>query len=59
MLPMDFLIPTLQVAMNLEWTSHELLHRLSNLEKLVEMQLMAIGHMYAQIDKLNNTMTIY
>ena len=33
-LPMDFLIPTLQVAKNLDWMGHELSQRLDDLEKL-------------------------
>ena len=47
-LPMDFLIPTLRVAKNLEWTGHDLSQRIDDLEKLDESCLMAIGHMYAQ-----------
>ena len=35
-LPIDFLIPTLRVARELEWTGHELLDRLDDLEKLDE-----------------------
>ena len=47
-LTMDFLIPTLQVVMNLEWIEHKLSQRISDMEKLDETQLMAIEHMYAQ-----------
>ena len=47
-LPMDFLIPTLRVAKNLEWTGHELSQRIDDLEKLDKSCLMAVGHMYAQ-----------
>ena len=47
-LPMDFLIPTLRVAKNLEWTGHELSQRIDDLEELDESHLMAVGHMYAQ-----------
>ena len=47
-LSMDFLIPTLQVGTNLEWIGHELLQRIYDLEKLIETQPMAVGHMYAQ-----------
>ena len=43
---MYFLIPTLRVAKNLEWTRHELFQRIDDLEKLDESCLMA--HMYAQ-----------
>ena len=35
-LPLEFLIPTLRVAKELEWTSHELSERLDDLEKLDE-----------------------
>ena len=46
---MDFLIPTLRVAKNFEWTSHELSQRIDDLEKLDKSRLMAVGgHMYAQ-----------
>ena len=47
-LPMDFMIPTLQVATNLEWTSHKLSQRIDDLKKLNETRLMVVGHMYAQ-----------
>ena len=47
-LPMDFLIPTLRVAKQLEWTGHELSDRLDDIEKLPETRLVAVGHMYAQ-----------
>ena len=47
-MPIDFLIPSLQFAMNLEWIVHELTHKISNLEKLNETRLMAVGHVYAQ-----------
>ena len=53
MLPMDFLIPTLRVAKNLEQTRHELSQRKDDLEKLDESRLMAIGHMYAQKNSKN------
>ena len=35
-LPMEFLIPTLRVAKELNWTGHELSERLEDLEKLDE-----------------------
>ena len=35
-LPIEFLIPTLRVAKELEWTGHELSDRLDDLEKLDE-----------------------
>ena len=47
-LPMDFLIPTLRVATNLDWMGHELSHRTFYLEKLDETQLMAVGYRYDQ-----------
>ncbi|MCO5592761.1 hypothetical protein L7F22_046764 [Adiantum nelumboides] len=48
-LPIEFLLPTLRVAMDLEWTGHELSERLvEDLEKLDEQRLMAIAHIYAQ-----------
>ena len=47
-LPMEFLIPTLQVAKNLEWIGHELSQRIDDLEKLDKSRVMAVGHMYAQ-----------
>ena len=48
-LPIDFLIPTLQVrAKNLEWIGHELSQRIDDLENLDESRLMVVGHMYAQ-----------
>ena len=47
-LPMDFLIPTLQrVAKNLEWIGHELSQRIDDLEKLDKTRLMVVDHMYA------------
>ena len=35
-LPIEFLIPTLRVARELEWTGHEFSERLDELEKLDE-----------------------
>ena len=46
-LPLDFLVPTLRVAKDLEWTQHELLDRLEELEKLDETRLAAVARMYA------------
>ncbi len=46
-LPMEFLIPTLRVAKELEWTGHELSERLDELEKLDETRLKAVTGMYA------------
>ena len=46
-LPIEFLIPTLRVAKELEWTGHELSERLDDLEKLDEFWLRAVAGMYA------------
>ena len=44
-LPMEFLIPTLCVAKELNWTGHELFERLEDLEKLDWQQCMACMHL--------------
>ena len=46
-LPMEFFIPTLRVAKELNWTGHDLLERLEDLEKLDETCLAAVHGMYA------------
>ena len=46
-LPMEFLIPTMRVAQELNWTRHELLERLEELEQLDETRLAAVAGMYA------------
>ena len=47
-LPMEFLIPTLRVAKDLEWTGHELSHRIDELEQLDEFCLRSVvAAMYA------------
>ena len=46
-LPMEFLIPTLRVAKELEWTGHELSHRITELEQLDEFRLRSVAAMYA------------
>ena len=46
-LPLEFLIPTLRVAQELEWTGHELPQRLEELERLDETRLKAITGIYA------------
>ncbi|MCO5572921.1 hypothetical protein L7F22_037746 [Adiantum nelumboides] len=51
-LPLEFLLPTLRVARDLEWTGHELSERLEDLENLDEQRLMAVAHIYAQKRKL-------
>ncbi|MCO5612383.1 hypothetical protein L7F22_066650 [Adiantum nelumboides] len=48
MLPIEFLLPTLRVARDLEWTRHELSERLEDLEKLDEQRLTVVAHIYAQ-----------
>ncbi|MCO5571124.1 hypothetical protein L7F22_024856 [Adiantum nelumboides] len=47
-LPIEFLLPTLRVARDLESTRHELSERLEDLEKLDEQRLTAVAHIYAQ-----------
>ena len=51
-LPIEFLIPTLRVAKELEWTGHELSNRLIELEQLDEFRLRAVAGMYAQKRRL-------
>ena len=46
-LPLEFLIPTLRIAKQLEWTGHELSSRIDDLEKLDELRLKAVASMYA------------
>jgi len=48
-LPIDFLVPTLPVAKELEWIGHELSsRRVYELEQLDETRLLAIAGMYAE-----------
>ncbi|MCO5614527.1 hypothetical protein L7F22_068810 [Adiantum nelumboides] len=47
-LPLEFLIPTLRVAQELEWTGHELSEQIDVLEKLDETRLKAVASIYAQ-----------
>ncbi|MCO5585801.1 hypothetical protein L7F22_039737 [Adiantum nelumboides] len=47
-LPIEFLIPTLRVAKQLEWTGHEWSERRDDLEKLGETRLQAVVAIYAQ-----------
>ena len=47
-LSMEFLVPILRVAKDLEWTGHELSERVDELEKLDETRLQAIAGMYAE-----------
>ena len=46
-LPMEFLIPTLRVAKELNWTRHKLSKRLEDLEKLDKTHLAAVHGIYA------------
>ena len=46
-LPLEFLVPTLRVAKELEWIGHELSDRLEELEKLDETRLVVVAGMYA------------
>ncbi|MCO5594194.1 hypothetical protein L7F22_048218 [Adiantum nelumboides] len=45
---LEFLIPTLRVAKELEWTGHELSEQIEVLEKLDETRLRAVASIYAQ-----------
>ena len=47
-LPIEFLIPTLRVAKELEWTGHEFSDRIDELEKLDEDRLLALVGIYAE-----------
>ena len=46
-LPLEFLVPTLRVAQEIEWTGHELSNRVGELEKFDETRLATIVGMYA------------
>lgn len=46
-LPIEFLIPTLRVAKELEWTRHEPSNRLTELEQLDKFCLQAVAGMHA------------
>ncbi|MCO5567507.1 hypothetical protein L7F22_021201 [Adiantum nelumboides] len=47
-LPLEFLIPALPIAKELEWTGHELSKQIEVLEKLDETRLRAVASIYAQ-----------
>ncbi|MCO5605938.1 hypothetical protein L7F22_060124 [Adiantum nelumboides] len=47
-LPLEFLISTLRVAKELEWTRHELSEQLEVLKKLDETRVRAVASIYAQ-----------
>ena len=44
---MEFLIPTMRVAQELNWTGHELSKRLEELDQLDEIRLVVVARMYA------------
>ena len=46
--PLDYLVPTLIVAHDLEWTGHELSAWIDELEALDESRLIALVGMYAE-----------
>ena len=45
---LDFLVPTLRVAHDLDWKGHELSARVTELEALDESRLLALVGMYAE-----------
>ena len=47
-LPIVFLIPTLRIAQELKWTSHELSKHIEDLEKLDETRLKVVEGMYVE-----------
>ena len=47
-MPIEFLVPTLRVAQELEWTGHKLSAGVAELEALDESRLLALGGMYAE-----------
>ena len=47
-LPIEFLVPTLRVAKELEWMGHELFERVNELGYFDETLLLAIVFMYAK-----------
>ena len=55
-LPLDFLIPTLRVAEDLNWTGHELSHCLEELEKLDKTRLQGVVGMYTEKGDGNDDM---
>lgn len=46
-LPMEFLLPTLKVAKDQEWTGHKISERLDDLEKLDKVRLRTVIGMFA------------
>ena len=57
-LPMEFFIPTLCVAKELNWTSHELSERLEDLEKLNETFLGVVHGRYALMQRKRSSMVV-
>ena len=53
-LPIEFLISTLQVANLMEWTCHELSERIDDLERLDEDRQIAILGIYAEKRRMKN-----
>ena len=49
--PLEFLLPTFRVAKELEWTRHELSHRVEELDHLNEIRLIAIARVYALVSR--------
>ena len=47
-LPIEFLIPTLRVATQMNWTGYELSERIDDLEKLDEDRRIAVMGIYAE-----------
>ena len=58
--PLDYLVPTLRVAHDFEWTGYELSARIDELEALDELRLLALVGMYAEkrIDTLAINVTL-
>jgi len=47
-LPMEFLVPTLRIEKQLDWTRHELSERIEKLEELDETRLLAVMGIYVE-----------
>ena len=53
-LPIEFLIPTLRVAKQMEWTGHELSECIDDLERLDEDRRIAVLGIYAEKHRMKN-----
>ena len=53
-LPIEFLIPTLRVAKQMEWTGHELSKRIDDLERLDEDRQITVLGIYAEKRRMKN-----